>query len=141
MGYRDDFYKAENMIGYSGSVSSAPTVYFQDGNEFGHITQKHDLPQNVGRMEVYANANYVIENVQTKEGLRLIERIGDQVFHVSRGTLKRIEEVPFEDQAVLLQAIRQFPNEKPMSQFSKKDLREIDKAMAGKARVLQELVA
>ncbi len=48
-GYRFDFYKPENMIGYTGSLHDNPTVYFETATEFGHITQYHERPANIGR--------------------------------------------------------------------------------------------
>jgi len=48
MGYRDDFYRTANIIGYSGQIDSFPSVYFQSSSEYGHITQMHFYPQNDG---------------------------------------------------------------------------------------------
>ena len=141
MGYRDDFYAVENIIGYSGRVSDFPTVYFQNGDEFGHITQKHGYPQNVGRMEVHADPNYVMENAEYQGGIRLIERIGDRLIHVSRSTFKPIETTTFDDQAVLVQAIRNNPNEKQISTFSEADMDAIDLTMIQKARTMTELTS
>lgn len=80
MGYRDDFYVTENIIGYTGTLTEHPTVYFllMDGLTevggrthvkcyFGHITQKHDNEENVGREPVRQSYSYSIHNV-TKNG-------------------------------------------------------------------------
>ena len=141
MGYRDDFYTAANMIGYSGKLSDFPTIYFQNGDEFGHITQKHGESQNVGRQAVAKEPGYVIENAPYQGATRLIERVGGQIFHVSRSTLKKIEEVPFEDQAIMLQAISKNPNEKYISSFSNADFDAIDLAADAKARALSEMLS
>jgi hypothetical protein len=80
MGYRDDFYKEENILGYTGKLGSNPTVYFADAGgvnpklqqvgdkqkvvvQFGHITQAHDDPTNVGRERVREAYSYSICNV------------------------------------------------------------------------------
>lgn len=47
--YRPDFYVRENMIGYTGELHNAPTIYFKSATEYGHITQAHKLASNVGR--------------------------------------------------------------------------------------------
>lgn len=80
MGYRDDFYKKENIIGWTGDINGdSYSVYFADciGNppktvrvadvdqivvQFGHITQKHDCPYNIGREEVGESFSYSIFN-------------------------------------------------------------------------------
>jgi hypothetical protein len=55
MAYRDDFYINTNIIGYTGDINSpqAVTVYFESNTEFGHITQVHADPTNVGRGVVF----------------------------------------------------------------------------------------
>jgi len=80
MGYRDDFYNEENILGYTGKLEDNPTVYFADagglnpklqkvGNQqkvvvqFGHITQAHNDPKNVGREAVREAYSYTIANV------------------------------------------------------------------------------
>ena len=62
MGYRDDFYTADNLIGYSGDLYKTPTVYFESDSEYGHITQAHPYPQNVGREPVESNEGYFLGN-------------------------------------------------------------------------------
>jgi hypothetical protein len=76
MGYRDDFYIPENIVGYTGNIDNQPTVYFQRIEDngtisFGHITQywyDSDFGRcsspNVGREEVRNAADYIIGNVQ-----------------------------------------------------------------------------
>ena len=79
MGYRDDFYKKSNILGYTGELKSKPTVYFADAGginpktvmiagveqvvvTFGHITQAHSLRDNVGRGTVMESHSYSIYN-------------------------------------------------------------------------------
>lgn len=62
MGYRDDFYEAKNIIGYTGVLTKNPTVYFLSADEYGHITQVHDEWRNVGRETVRSNAKYTFQN-------------------------------------------------------------------------------
>src|SRR5215218_5752828 len=81
MGYRDDFYTKDNILGYTGKLQDNPTVYFADagrmnpktvkvnGKEqvvvtYGHITQAHDMPTNVGRERVDESYSYSIHNVK-----------------------------------------------------------------------------
>ncbi|BFM12561.1 hypothetical protein R50072_27140 [Simiduia litorea] len=82
MAYMDHLYRPENIIGYSGVLTSNPTVYFcapstgQNGlpkttlvgkNQQilflnGHITQAHDDPRNIGREKVCESWSYSIMN-------------------------------------------------------------------------------
>ena len=89
MGYRDDFYMVQYIIGYSGNLHAFPTVYFRKGNEYGHITQKHPCPQNVGRMAVRSSADYWIGSEPGQGTLKLLEKENGVVFHESRSTLPR----------------------------------------------------
>lgn len=82
MAYRDDFYCAENILGYTGDLTKETTitVYFADAGganpklqtvdgqqkvvvQFGHITQVHDNAANVGREAVREAYSYSIANV------------------------------------------------------------------------------
>ncbi len=66
MGYRDDFYIKENIIGYTGSILFAlpPTIYFYDCTRkfLGHITQLHEISANIGREKVFYAEDYLIFN-------------------------------------------------------------------------------
>ena len=85
MGYEDNFYKKENIIGYTGEIKKKPTVYFADAGvlnpktvtvngksqivvKYGHITQAHDLKCNVGREEVGEAWSYSISNQLNQDG-------------------------------------------------------------------------
>ena len=80
MGYRDDFYKKDNILGYTGDLMKDPTVYFADAGglnpntvdvdgrtqvlvSFGRITQVHPHEDNVGRGKVHECYSYSISNV------------------------------------------------------------------------------
>jgi hypothetical protein len=79
MGYRDDFYIKDNILGYTGTIGKDPTVYFADAGgtaprlakvngkdhvlvTFGHITQFHDIADNIGRGAVMESTSYSIYN-------------------------------------------------------------------------------
>ena len=67
MGYQDDFYIPENIVGYTGDIKKNPTVYFErkekDGSiTFGRITQQHDNKENEGREIVRKSKDYKREN-------------------------------------------------------------------------------
>ena len=120
MGYRDDFYKLDNMIGYTGVLHKQPTVYFYDSatHGFGHITQQHSDPTNVGREQYNADDKYKIENAKIyknnypvgefkeDEGLEILDgkynvewatnKDGHQAsFHTSRGPFRPIKPSTF----------------------------------------------
>lgn len=59
---RGDFYIPQYIIGYTGNINNNPTVYFQHGTSYGHITQDHPIRQNIGREEVRQAQNYHIGN-------------------------------------------------------------------------------
>lgn len=143
MGYRDDFYMVQYIIGYSGKLHDFPTVYFQKGKEYGHITQKHDIPQNVGRMEVKSSDNYWIGNEVVDGNLKLVEKENGAVFHESRSTLTRVNVFDPNERdtvALLAQSIyNRDAGEKYISEFSDKDFDIIEAAIKAKKRVLNQL--
>jgi len=47
--YRPDFYVVANIIGYAGSITDSPTVFFLAGSTYGHIVQSDSDLNNVGR--------------------------------------------------------------------------------------------
>lgn len=143
MGYRDDFYMVQNIIGYTGDLHDFPTVYFLKGDEFGHITQKHAESQNVGRMEVYSSNKYFIGNELVNGSKRLVEKINGKVIHTSRSTLTKVdvfEPANKETVALLAQSIYgRDQGEKYISGWSNKDFDMVDKARAAKDQVLAQL--
>jgi hypothetical protein len=85
MGYRDDFYTRDNIIGYTGDLHGPFTVYFADAGvlnprtkevngrlqvlvSFGRITQEHPHEDNIGRGKVHECYSYSISNVQRPDG-------------------------------------------------------------------------
>lgn len=141
MGYRDDFYAVANIIGYSGSLQSFPTVYFQTATEYGHITQKHDTSQNVGRMEVSKSKDYRIGNETIQGQLRLVERVGGRPIHVSRSTLTRVAAGDTATLAILAQAIWKYDGEKYITHYDEDTFDMMDAAANAKAAMHQELLA
>jgi hypothetical protein len=141
MGYRDDFYTAKNIIGYTGNLNDNPTVYFANADaldptldqvdgmdkivwEYGHITQAHPRADNVGRERVFASYSYNIFNVQTQSGdHRAKESVygrlgglrpdneGYSTFHTSRNTFERVTKG---NHHILAQAIVRHQNIKRM---------------------------
>ena len=115
-------------------------MYFVKGDEFGHITQKHDDSQNVGRMEVMKSKNYSIGNEDVNGTLKLVEKENGKIFHESRSTLTKVDTVdPSEKETVALLAqsiYNRDTGEKYISGWSKKDFQTVDTAIANKAKVL-----
>jgi hypothetical protein len=131
MGYRDDFYCVDNIIGYSGSLHEFPTVYFLTSKEYGHITQEHGYGQNVGRQEVGDAAGYSIGNESVNGVLKLLEKKNGRVFHESRTTLTKVTKNDADAFAVCSQAVWKYQDEKYISNFSKDvrdDIKATDKA-------------
>ena len=112
MGYRDDFYVAENLIGHTGKVEDHPTVYFQKGEEYGHITQQHSDPDNIGWENVWKHAQYSISNRLYKGLFRAVEMEGDQVVHASRNLFVGLSDISQAQKDVLLQSISRFTEKK-----------------------------
>lgn len=121
MGYRDDFYVSDNIIGYSGMPSDNPTVYFRNGTTFGRITQAHDDATNVGRAEVRTYADYRIGNELYDGQMACVEFYSGAIQHVSRSTITFMADLraKYTDalSPLLAQAIVNFPNAKPKYGF------------------------
>lgn len=116
MGYRDDFYISDNIIGYTGNVHEDPTVYFAemhfDGERviFGHITQSHPTRSNIGREMLRASKDYEIDNMDFGNGPVGVENMPDTgEFHISRSTFYWIYQCTPQQKAVLAGAIARFP--------------------------------
>jgi hypothetical protein len=113
MGYRDDFYVVDNIVGYTGDIKKDPTVYFESGEEYGHITQWHEYDWNIGREYVCSLEGYNAGN--TNEGtdkVRLQESLGTDIIHVSRNQLISTEGMSAGDKDLLKQSIWKCQNEK-----------------------------
>ena len=116
MGYRDDFYTTDNIIGYTGNLQANATVYFQknDGRErsFGRITQDHDLKLNIGRNKVRTTTDYVVENRNIQGGLRCVEYYNGKVQHTSRNVFVPVGGLSAVQRSILQRAIYNFPERK-----------------------------
>jgi hypothetical protein len=112
MGYRDDFYIVANVIGYTGSISDNPTVYFESNAEYGRITQAHDNADNIGRNKVRSNEGHSLANETLDGKYRAVERVGGKVTHKSRSVFVPIGGMSKGDKDVLYQAILTFQEAK-----------------------------
>lgn len=125
MGHRDDFYRVDHIIGYTGKIGKLPTVYFRReidmGIEFGRITQTYPRKSNIGRGRVHVERDYKVYNVQVKESvLFLFTKIRTQAFeyydgdvqHISRNAFVKKEDFEENDLNVLAQSIIKFTEKK-----------------------------
>lgn len=141
MTYEDAFYVVENIIGYSGPLYDHPTVYFRDGSgvgqsrngpRSGHITQLHEIKENMGRETVVNDPGYSIENIVCpwdteppnlkgtitgyEKWPHYVNPDGTVADHISRTPIKFLDGKPNKHVlAVLSQAIYLFPDEKACS--------------------------
>ncbi len=115
MGYKDLFYVAGNIIGYTGTIQSNPTVYFQNGASFGHITQNHKIKENIGREEVFWRPNYSITNELIKNRPTCVERIGSQVIHESRNKFISVHAMSSLHKNILKRSILNFTQMKALN--------------------------
>ncbi|MFL5296947.1 MAG: hypothetical protein ACJ798_11255 [Phenylobacterium sp.] len=114
MGYRDDFYVADNVIGYTGDIKINPTVYFESLSEYGRITQDHPNRDNIGRNKVRSNEGHAMANEADQKGrVQCVERVGGKVTHTSRNKFIPIAGLSSGDKGLLYQAIVKFPDAKP----------------------------
>jgi hypothetical protein len=110
MGYRDDFYCTESIIGYTGDLDNRPTVYFQSKDEYGRITQAHKNPKNVGRNAVgdIGKDGHEMRNENLPEkGMRLVEYRNGKKYHTSRN---KFNDVTAEARDQLVRAIDAYQN-------------------------------
>jgi len=127
MSYRGDFYIPQNIIGYTGNISNNPTVYFQNGTSYGHITQVHDIRQNVGREEVRQAQDYAIRNVNGTAQ----EWAGGHCFHNSRNAFISEADLGSVAKCILSLAIA---NHKEKKQWSDLNDRQQDLVFDGKIK-------
>ena len=78
-------YQPQNVTGFTGRLGHDPTVYYHSGDVFGHITQAHDIPENVGREMPISDPTYTATNTGPLGELE--ERSQGRVFHTSRNPL------------------------------------------------------
>lgn len=116
MGYRDDFFIVQNIIGYTGPLHELPSVYFRTKLEYGHITQVHPHSFNWGRTEVKTDPDWKITNEcpgpdkcrDAPHSKRSHEINGQgRAFHRSRDLF--VEVTSQEERAILAQAIYRCP--------------------------------
>ena len=118
MGYRDDFYVVDNIIGITGKVHELPSVYFQNAaGDFGHITQVHQSTYNWGRTTVRNDPGWEITNLCPLQcGCRRIAAHeingAGRVFHKSRSIYKTVAMLSTGDMDVVAEAIHRCPYEK-----------------------------
>jgi hypothetical protein len=117
MSYRGDLYTPENIIGYTGNINNNPTVYFQKGYAYGHITQAHGLGHNVGREEVRQAVDYDIRNVHGT----CHEYAGGRCFHESRSMFVSVGGLGFASKFKLSVAISKFNLKKQWGDLSGED--------------------
>jgi hypothetical protein len=138
MAYRADFYIRENIIGWTGNLFDNPTVYFirnlDDGTmEFGHITQDHPSPGNIGRGGVnrcaqgaYTIGNYLFE---TEDGALFWaseeEAPSVDYYHMSRNTFAEVDELNPAQRTLLTLSIYNHKRLKP--KYAEKGLKYMHK--------------
>ncbi len=106
--YEASFYIEANIIGYTGTIGQNPTVYFQNGNKFGRITQDHNNADNIGRNKVREYADYTIGNTGSNGNAE--EFYNGRVRHTSRNSYVAVTD---QTRSSLADAITNFPNVKP----------------------------
>jgi len=137
MGYRDDFYIVANIVGYTGNIAQSPTVYFRGGNEYGRITQKHDITTNLGRNTVHNDPTYQFQNqLQPNGALCMVEMSQGQVVHTSRNQFVPAAGLGPGNMALLAQAIVTFPHEKTVSEYDDDLFDVLDRKDAVNAQLL-----
>ena len=123
MGYRDDFYIVENIVGYTGKLGKSPTVYFKKGDETGHITQYHELDSNVGREEVLSDPGYRYDGTMyddiNKKNVLYEEWPKYRIEHWSRNPLIPRDKIDKGDFSILCQAIYLFTEKKLYSMHNR----------------------
>jgi len=83
-------YQPQNIIGTTSAIGQQPTVYYRTmSGTFGHITQEHKIPENVGREAPGKHPLYTAAN--TGKGGALEEKIGNRVIHTSRNQFKAFD--------------------------------------------------
>lgn len=115
MGYRDDFFILENIVGITGPVNELPSVYFRNRRgEFGHITQVHNSSYNWGRTHVRTDPGWQIVNMCPpqcgcgRSGSHEIDGRG-RVFHVSRSIFVPVASLSNSDLHVAAESIHRCP--------------------------------
>ncbi len=92
---KSELYTKQNIIGYTKKSTIKPTVYFKNGNYYGHITQEHDLVDNIGReVPIFDDSkNVLFRNQLDGNEVRLYEyypRVNLQ--HTSRSKFRKVND-------------------------------------------------
>lgn len=127
MNYRADFYIPENIIGYTGKIDDNPTVYFRTGppqgpNEYGHITQAHQIGPNEGREKVIRSTKY---EIRVGANGNLEEWDGGRCIHPSRNPFVPIAGLDAQAKYLLGCSIARFTIQKKVGRFSEKQIDQI----------------
>jgi len=153
MSYESDFYRPENIIGYTGDINLDPTVYFKDPPDgippqrvkYGHITQEHRLGKivaasgevlsegaNVGREKVHFSQHYHMEDGPGHHLQEWDDERSDQPVHTSRNQF--IPKAGLDARAMYLLscAIARFTEEKEWSHYTAEEQAELKHAPQGK---------
>ncbi|WP_172326700.1 hypothetical protein [Mangrovicoccus sp. HB161399] len=110
MAFHDNFYIKENIIGFTGSLNELPTVYFLTDRHFGHITQQHDEPDNVGREVIDTTNGYVYGNEEIAGvGEVLCEYKHGRLIHRSRNKLILLAHMNIDAANICAQSIWRHP--------------------------------
>lgn len=124
MGYRDDLYKADNIIGWTGKLHAEPTVYFRcvspDGKQmFGHIAQTNPTPANIGRGRVFTTNRDTFGGQYFERVVSFVEANGDQGKVDARIGFNPISAATQQDMSILTSSIRKFAELKGYDAVSK----------------------
>ncbi|WP_152049238.1 hypothetical protein [Tautonia marina] len=127
MNDRADFYIVENIIGYTGQIDQNPTVYFltspaQGPNEYGHITQSHQIGPNEGRETVRRSSMY---EIRVGPGGELEEWDGGRCIHRSRNPLIPIAGLSAKSRYLLSCSIARFTEKKRIDRFTEQQIDEL----------------
>ena len=152
MGFRDDLYTCENIIGYTGQLHAFPTVYFMSEQLqlCGHITQQHPFQPNIGRQPPISMQGYSFGNEPNESGrMVLVERVNQKIMHTSRNPLIYVDYKEngrpqnyakvIETLSILSQAIYALPNEKYLGTINLSDLSKLSSTKKGHANMMREL--
>ena len=127
MTYRADFYIPENIIGYTGQIDNNPTVYFMTGpahgpNEYGHITQAHQVGPNEGREGVRRSAHY---ELRAGADGNLEEWDAGRCIHRSRNPFMPVAGLAHKSRYLLGCAIDRFPLKKRIDRFTEQQIDQL----------------
>lgn len=106
-------YQQANFIGTTGHGAATTFYYRSPSFSFGHITQQHNIPENVGREPHRKAADYRIGN--TGPDGRSQEFAHGRVFHDSRNPFVPLTQQPHGWQQLEANARADHPHLKPLA--------------------------